>query len=50
MIRSALAASPCGLYANNTLKNFIAKKDGRVHIVEMGCGTGAGAHQVAKRR
>lgn len=37
-----------GLYANNTIKNFIAKKDGRVHIVEMGCGTGAGAHQVAK--
>ena len=30
------------------IKDFIAQKDGKVHLVEMGCGTGAGAHHICK--
>lgn len=35
-----------GLYQFPAIQEYIAKRDGRVHIVEMGCGTGAGAHHV----
>jgi ubiquinone/menaquinone biosynthesis C-methylase UbiE len=37
-----------GLYQFDALKQYIAERDGRVHIVELGCGTGAGAHHVCK--
>jgi SAM-dependent methyltransferase len=37
-----------GLHQFPALKEYVAKKEGRVHIVEMGCGTGAGAHHVCK--
>jgi len=32
-----------GLYHFDAIKKLVAQKNGRVHIVEMGCGTGAGA-------
>jgi ubiquinone/menaquinone biosynthesis C-methylase UbiE len=35
-----------GLYRLDAPRAQIAKANGRVHIVEMGCGTGAGAHHV----
>jgi len=35
-----------GLYQATAVKEYIKEKNGRVHIVEMGCGTGAGAHHV----
>lgn len=35
-----------GLYQSAAVRERLAKTDGRVHIVEMGCGTGAGAHHV----
>jgi SAM-dependent methyltransferase len=35
-----------GLYHFDEVKEYVAKRDGKVHIVEMGCGTGAGAHHV----
>jgi SAM-dependent methyltransferase len=35
-----------GLYHFDAVKDYVAKRDGSVHIVEMGCGTGAGAHHV----
>ncbi|MDP3273796.1 MAG: class I SAM-dependent methyltransferase [Deltaproteobacteria bacterium] len=35
-----------GLYHFDAVKKYVADRDGKVHIVEMGCGTGAGAHQV----
>ncbi len=35
-----------GLYHFDAVKKYVAERDGQVHIVEMGCGTGAGAHQV----
>jgi len=37
-----------GLYHSPKVQEFIASKDGRVHIIEMGCGTGAGANQVTR--
>jgi SAM-dependent methyltransferase len=37
-----------GLLVFQALKHYIAKADGHVHFVEMGCGTGAGAHHIAK--
>jgi hypothetical protein len=37
-----------GLFQAPELKDYIAAHDGRVHIVEMGCGTGAGAHHICK--
>lgn len=37
-----------GLYQFQQLKDLVASKDGKVHIVEMGCGTGGGAHHVCK--
>jgi ubiquinone/menaquinone biosynthesis C-methylase UbiE len=37
-----------GLYQFPEVKEYVAARDGRVHIVELGCGTGAGAHHVCK--
>jgi ubiquinone/menaquinone biosynthesis C-methylase UbiE len=37
-----------GLYQSPILQKYIADHDGAVKIVEMGCGTGAGAHHVCK--
>jgi ubiquinone/menaquinone biosynthesis C-methylase UbiE len=35
-----------GLYHFQAIKDLVKKRDGLVHIVEMGCGTGAGADHV----
>lgn len=35
-----------GLYQFEQVKQYVAAREGRVHVVEMGCGTGAGAHHV----
>lgn len=35
-----------GLYARDAVREYVAARDGRVHVVELGCGTGAGAHHV----
>lgn len=35
-----------GLYHFDAIRQLAASRDGRVHIVEMGCGTGAGADHV----
>jgi ubiquinone/menaquinone biosynthesis C-methylase UbiE len=37
-----------GLYDFPELKAWISEKQGKVHVVEMGCGTGAGAHHTCK--
>ncbi len=37
-----------GLWQPKAVKDFINEKNGKVHIVEMGCGTGAGAHHICK--
>lgn len=37
-----------GLYESAALKEYVKARNGRVHVVEMGCGTGAGAHHVCK--
>ena len=38
-----------GLFAAEAVKEYIAKKGGKLHLVEMGCGTGAGAHHIASQ-
>ncbi len=35
-----------GLYDFPAVKEYVRAHDGQVHIIEMGCGTGAGAHHV----
>ena len=35
-----------GLFQANALHRFIGERKGQVHVVEMGCGTGAGAHLI----
>jgi len=35
-----------GLYQFPAVQEYIEKRDGRVHVIEMGCGTGAGAHHI----
>lgn len=35
-----------GLFDFDAIRELVAKREGRVHVVEMGCGTGAGAHHV----
>lgn len=35
-----------GLFDFAAVKELVRAKEGRVHVVEMGCGTGAGAHHV----
>jgi ubiquinone/menaquinone biosynthesis C-methylase UbiE len=37
-----------GLFEAPAVKKYIAEREGKVHIVEMGCGTGAGAHHICK--
>ncbi len=37
-----------GLFQFPSVKDYVSQRDGRVHVVEMGCGTGAGAHHVCK--
>ena len=37
-----------GLFEFAQVKDYVAARDGRVHVVEMGCGTGAGAHHVCE--
>ncbi len=37
-----------GLFAFPQVREYIAARGGKVNIVEMGCGTGAGAHHVCK--
>jgi ubiquinone/menaquinone biosynthesis C-methylase UbiE len=38
-----------GLYHFDEVKAYVAAREGRVHVVEMGCGTGAGANHVCSR-
>ena len=35
-----------GLFEVEEVQAYAAERDGKVHIVEMGCGTGAGAHHI----
>lgn len=35
-----------GLYHFPQVKAYVAAREGKVHVVELGCGTGAGAHHV----
>jgi SAM-dependent methyltransferase len=37
-----------GLYHFDEVKKYIDARDGKVHITELGCGTGAGAHHVTR--
>jgi len=37
-----------GLYHFQQVKDYILARGGKVHVVELGCGTGAGAHHVCK--
>lgn len=37
-----------GLFQFDAVKEQVREKNGRVHVVEMGCGTGAGAHHVCE--
>lgn len=37
-----------GLFQFDALKKYIEAREGKVHIVELGCGTGAGAHHICK--
>jgi ubiquinone/menaquinone biosynthesis C-methylase UbiE len=36
------------LFHFQAVRDYVSQRDGRVHVVEMGCGTGAGAHHVTK--
>jgi len=38
-----------GLYHFDLVKEYIKAREGKVHIVEMGCGTGAGAHLICSK-
>ena len=37
-----------GLFAAGPVQEYVREREGKVHIVEMGCGTGAGAHHICK--
>ena len=37
-----------GLFHFQQVKDVVRERGGKVHVVEMGCGTGAGAHHVCK--
>ena len=37
-----------GLFEHDEVKEYVAERNGKIHIVEMGCGTGAGAHHICK--
>ena len=36
-----------GLFHFKAVQDYLAERQGKVHVVEMGCGTGAGAHHVS---
>ncbi len=38
-----------GLYHFDLAQEYIKARDGKVHIIEMGCGTGAGAHLICSK-
>jgi ubiquinone/menaquinone biosynthesis C-methylase UbiE len=38
-----------GLFAFDAVKDYVRERKGQVHVVEMGCGTGGGAHHVCKQ-
>lgn len=38
-----------GLYQFEQVKKYLDERKGKVHVVEMGCGTGAGAHLVCSK-
>lgn len=38
-----------GLYHSEKVQEYVKARDGKIHIVELGCGTGAGAHHVASK-
>lgn len=38
-----------GLFEAGPVKEYIREREGRVHVVEMGCGTGAGAHHICSK-
>ena len=38
-----------GLFHDEEVKSYVAERAGKVHVVEMGCGTGAGAHHICTR-
>lgn len=38
-----------GLYQFEAVQAYVKAREGRVHVVEMGCGTGAGAHHVCSK-
>jgi ubiquinone/menaquinone biosynthesis C-methylase UbiE len=37
-----------GLFARDAVQDYVRERDGRVHVIELGCGTGAGAHHVCQ--
>lgn len=37
-----------GLFAFPQVKDRVSSLDGKVHVIEMGCGTGAGAHHICR--
>ena len=37
-----------GLMMAPEIQKYVGERDGRVHVIEMGCGTGAGAHHICK--
>ncbi len=38
-----------GLFEHPEVKAYAAERDGELHIVELGCGTGAGAHHICRK-
>lgn len=38
-----------GLFQFDEVQKYIAERDGKVHLTEMGCGTGAGAHHITSK-
>lgn len=38
-----------GLFEFAAVKEYVRARDGKVHVVELGCGTGAGAHHVCSK-
>lgn len=38
-----------GLFEFEPVKEYVRQRNGRVHVVEMGCGTGAGAHHICEK-
>ncbi len=38
-----------GLFHFDLAKQYVAERNGKVHVIEMGCGTGAGAHLICSK-